>query len=710
MDATEPNAIDRSELLGILLDRREAMVDAWRATIAGTSFTPLPAAEVRRRLDELAGRAITLLLSERFNRGEAREIGASLAGMHYLSPEVMGRTQELLAKQLLENIPGDHALALQRRMAALLAEIGVGFFGEVRNMILREQEDIRGALLSERKRAEEALRRSEASLAEAQQIAHLGHWEYDWKRDTLFWSEEIYRIFGVTKEEFGATFEDFFSFVHPEDLGLLQQAGGEALRGEPISMEHRIVRPNGEVRAVHQRLRYILEEVGSPLEDRAEQTDDQEEASEAKQYLNRILRMALPSMGQRPARVVGTVQDVTERKRAEEEVKRARDELELRVQERTAELGRANEELRAEIARRQLTEETLRESEERFRLLIQNSSDIVTVFDADGIVTYQSPSVERVLGYKPEDRVGKGVFEEPILHPEDLGKNRYFLQEILANPSADVTGEFRLRHADGSWRHIEAIARNLLDEHALGGIVANYRDVTERKRAEQAVREMREAERNRMARDLHDSALPDLSYGLAEVQIVQRLSADPELNDRLERAIEALQATGQALRNTIYDLRVGGERNRPFERLVESLVERNREMSPGSDIRLEVTEDFPEAPLGEAGIELLRVVQEALTNARRHSGAHNVLVSLGLDGAKMIAEVSDDGRGFVSDVPAGVGLRSMHERTAALGGQLEIRSEPGSGTQVRLQVPITSLFRRDSEARSGTDYNIGGPL
>jgi signal transduction histidine kinase len=123
-----------------------------------------------------------------------------------------------------------------------------------------------------------------------------------------------------------------------------------------------------------------------------------------------------------------------------------------------------------------------------------------------------------------------------------------------------------------------------------------------------------------------------------------------------------------------------------------------------------VTEDFPEAPLGEAGIELLRVVQEALTNARRHSGAHNILVSLGLDGAEMIAEVSDDGRGFASDVPAGVGLRSMRERTAALGGKLEVRSEPGKGTQVRMQVPITSLFRRDSEAQSGTDYNIGGSL
>src|SRR5688500_17720071 len=120
-------------------------------------------------------------------------------------------------------MPPERGGRLQRRLTTLLAEIAAGFFGQARNTILKEQERIRAAHLIERKRAEAALRRSEASLAEAQRIAHIGHWDYDWEGDTLLWSEEIFRVFGVSKGEFGRTFEDFFRFVHPEDVGLLQQ-------------------------------------------------------------------------------------------------------------------------------------------------------------------------------------------------------------------------------------------------------------------------------------------------------------------------------------------------------------------------------------------------------------------------------------------------------------------------------------------------------
>jgi len=103
---------------------------------------------------------------------------------------------------------------------------------------------------------------------------------------------------------------------------------------------------------------------------------------------------------------------------------------------------------------------------------------------------------------------------------------------------------------------------------------------------------------------------------------------------------------------------------------------------------LEVEEGFPSSALGEAGIELLRILQEALTNARRHSGARDVLVSLKLEGNDLVAEVSDDGRGFGPEIALGVGLRSMRERASALGGRLEAESEPGEGTMVRIRVPM----------------------
>ena len=92
-------------------------------------------------------------------------------------------------------------------------------------------------------------------------------------------------------------------------------------------------------------------------------------------------------------------------------------------------------------------------------------------------------------------------------------------------------------------------------------------------------------------------------------------------------------------------------------------------------------------------MELLRIVQEALTNARRHSGAQHVGVSLWVEGNDLVAEVSDDGRGFETETAPGIGLRNMRERAAALGGKLEVQSEPGGGTRVRLRAPILGLLR-----------------
>jgi diguanylate cyclase (GGDEF)-like protein len=318
----------RSALYRTLRDRRGAIVESWRAAIAGTGFTPLTRAQIRSRLEELTDRVIALLLSDTLDRREAREIGSSLAQMHYLSPEALSKTQDVLAQCLLEETSPEEVAALHSRHATLLAEIGAGFFGQARNTILQEQERIRSAHLSQRRQAEEALRKSEASLAEAQRIAHLGHWDYDWERDTLLWSNEIYQIFGVSKQGFSGTFEDFFRFVHPDDRGLLQQAGQALLTGEQLSLEHRIVRPDGEVRVVQQRLHFIFDDGRVPTEDEAEQPNDggaSSEESEARNYLNYILSLRgegaeEQAMG-KPVRVVGTVQDVTDRKVLEERLK-----------------------------------------------------------------------------------------------------------------------------------------------------------------------------------------------------------------------------------------------------------------------------------------------------------------------------------------------------------------------------------------------------
>ena len=261
----------------------------------------------------------------------------------------------------------------------------------------------------------------------------------------------------------------------------------------------------------------------------------------------------------------------------------------------------------------------------------------------------------------------------------------------------------------GEERAIEALKEGATDyvlKHRLGRLVPAVRraiseaeERKERKRAEEALREVREAERQRIAHDLHDGALQDLTYALVQAQLIQETLEDPELNDRLEQTIEALKRTGRELRAAVYNLSLREEPERPLPELVKALVELNRMLVPGCDVRLEVKEGLPSSPLGKRGAELSRILQEALTNARKHSEARNVLVNLGAEGKKMWAEVTDDGRGFGPETISGVGLRSMQERARAVGGTLNIDSEPGKGTKVRLEM---NLAREDEEPQEET--------
>lgn len=110
-------------------------------------------------------------------------------------------------------------------------------------------------------------------------------------------------------------------------------------------------------------------------------------------------------------------------------------------------------------------------------------------------------------------------------------------------------------------------------------------------------------------------------------------------------------------------------------------------MARGQSLWLYVEEGFPSEPLGKAGVEVLRIVQEALTNARRHSGASNIHVNLRMEENGLVVEVTDDGSGFAPGASPGVGSRSMRERAMGIGGEVEIESAAGQGTKVRLRVP-----------------------
>jgi diguanylate cyclase (GGDEF)-like protein/PAS domain S-box-containing protein len=145
-------------------------------------------------------------------------------------------------------------------------------------------------------------------------------------------------------------------------------------------------------------------------------------------------------------------------------------------------LASQNRLLREQALQQEILTTDVRRSEERFRSLVQNASDTVLILAEDGTVAYESPAVERMLGYAAHERTGLPLIE--LLHPDDAFAGQRWLTEVRREPGAEGPVELRARHASGSWRTIEAVAKNLLHDPAVGGIVVNYRDITERKQLE----------------------------------------------------------------------------------------------------------------------------------------------------------------------------------------------------------------------------------
>ncbi|HVR42263.1 MAG TPA: PAS domain S-box protein [Thermoanaerobaculia bacterium] len=147
-----------------------------------------------------------------------------------------------------------------------------------------------------------------------------------------------------------------------------------------------------------------------------------------------------------------------------------------------------------DVTERIRAEEALRRSEEYFRTVIENASDIISIIEPDGRVVYNSPSIYRVLGYKAPHSIDKNFYA--FVHPADVELVRSHLETIAQGAAELDPVEIRLRHRDGSWRIIEAMGRRIVDSSARARVVTNCRDMTERKLAEQALQSSEEKYRN----------------------------------------------------------------------------------------------------------------------------------------------------------------------------------------------------------------------
>jgi PAS domain S-box-containing protein len=374
-----------------------------------------------------------------------------------------------------------------------------------------------------------------------------------------------------------------------------------------------------------------------------------------------------------------------ERSQAKAALRQAHDELEARVVERTAELRRR---------------------EQEFRTLAENAPDMVIRYDTHCRRSYVNPAFERETGipasaalYMEPDKVAQWQSDMPmedyksiLRQVMEFGAGTEVFVRNMAGPEGARDYAFNLvpeRNADGQVVGVLAIGRNITalkeSERRLSESQQQLRQLATRSEA------VREEERKYLTREIHDELgqyLSALRLGVSVLEM-QFGSANPALAERTRALTGLVDSTIQVVRDIVGRLRPGAL-DMGIVSALEWLVEQFRKDNEAS-CQLHVDESRIQLDETRA-IELFRIVQESLTNVRRHAHATRVDIALATDGQHYVLEVRDNGCGFDprQQKRQSFGIVGIRERALKLDGTADIDSAPGRGTRLRVRFPVIS--------------------
>ncbi len=426
--------------------------------------------------------------------------------------------------------------------------------------------------IHDRRQVEERLRRSEAYLQEAQRLGHIGCFVRDMSSRITFVSAELLRIFGLCSDhdatsgpcadQEGASREILFEM--PDNDALIDRIHPE---DRPL-LEAMKNRSSSETNAYELEYRVVRPD-GSI------------------RHCHHVAHPVFAASGEL-VEYVGTIMDVTERKRAAE---------------------------------------VLQRSKNRFRAMVEKSAEGIVLMLPDKGIVYASPSVERVLGYTPEELAGRTNqwFVENVVHPDYRQHSLDTWTRLLLDADHELTDEVVVLHKDGSWRWIESTTRNLLHEPSVQAVVANFRDITERKRAQaergRLEQRLRQAEKMEAVGRLAGGVAHDFNNVLAGVlaygeMLFEEAPEDSPLKRYAQNVLTAASRGRELVEQILAYSRSQRGKRAPVD--VAKVIAETLELIRGSlpaRIRLEASApESPQVVIGDA-TQLHQVVMNLCSNA-----------------------------------------------------------------------------------------------
>jgi PAS domain S-box-containing protein len=524
--------------------------------------------------------------------------------------------------------------------------------------------------ITERRRAEKKLETQATQLQEQEELLDIADDAIivlDMEDRIIFWNHGAVERYGWTKDEVrGRICHELLHTVFPQPLSEIKSKlrSGGRWEGELVQIKR-----SGEKIVVESRWALRCENQDNPIA------------------------------------IMEINNDITERKQAQVALQKAKDDLELRVAERTTELQNANDRLLIELNRRKRIEEMLQKGAERYRNLFVNSPLGIYRISTDGQILMANPTLIRMLGYSSFD-------ELTLTGPKRRDYEPSYLRKKIRDR---LEKEGKIRGFETKWRKLDKsimfVRENARAIRAPDGTLLYYEgtveDITEQKKAEGKInsyqKQLRslasdlslaeEKERRRIATMLHDHIGQILAISKIKLGALLQSAAHDGFLEQLEEVREHVEQAIQFTRSLTFELSPPILYDLGLESALEWLTEQIKEQH-GISCDFE-TDNTPKPVRDEIRIVLFSAVRELLMNVAKHALAQTAKVTIRRVNENIVVHVADNGTGFTVskmnfylDENKGFGLFSIRERLRHLGGQMDVRSAKGRGTRVILTAPL----------------------